>query len=153
MRTSFNGTWLSSDMQLIDPTTGQAQANFWPVLFQRAYLQSFNINWTKPADTWKQSLGFTSAGTALLRLYGDPVSSATLSSHTAGDIQQSISTALSAGQKVVATTFALAGQMPVGSPLALGTTYTILAIDGSGNVTLRNPSGIADTGPLPNGVF
>jgi len=153
MKTFFNGTWFPSDLQPLDPVTGQVQANFWPILFQRAYLQSFNINWTTPASTWNKSLGFTAAGTALARLYGGQIASVDVSLSSAGEIQKDLSTAINFGQKVVATTFPSAAQLPAGSPLALGTTYTILAIDAGGNVTLRNPTGRADEGNQADGVF
>jgi Ca2+-binding RTX toxin-like protein len=153
MKTFFNGTWLSSDMQPLDPSTGQVMANFWPLLYQRAYLQSFNINWTTPSDTWPLATGFESPGTALVRIYGGPLGGGNLSTYSDTQLETSLSDALSSGKEVVATTFASAGLLPPGSPLSLGTTYTILGIDGSGNVTLRNPTGVADLGGKADGVF
>ncbi len=125
----FDGTIYPTDLQSTDPS------EYWPTLFQRAYLTLAAETGATVADT----------GQAILALTGHPYTYSKISS-TDSSLASAIAADLNAGEPVVAAT---PGQddpahplIPDGSGLIQDHAYTVLGIDSGSSgtfVTLRNP--------------
>lgn len=144
----FNGVWTDNDPL---PLAGDGGGrDYWTTLYQRAYLQSFDVNasgpdasrWATrgtaptdlPAQRWRYAEAAFEAVTGR-----DGVADYTL---TPADGPR-LATALAGGQLVIANTRTVAAQQSAvtGTGLVFSHTYAVVGVD-AGGVTLRNPWGV-----------
>jgi hypothetical protein len=147
----FNGTWTDND-PFPGPAADDGSRDYWPLLYQRAYLQALNVNTSNPdANQWsvrgtrpdeftKQNWRYTDV--ALQAVTGGPVTAPAVGGDATA---RTISVALRAGHDVVANTQTLSNLsgLVAGTGLLFGHAYTVLDADvQTRTVTLRNPWGI-----------
>jgi hypothetical protein len=147
----FNGTWTDND-PFPGPAADDGSRDYWPLLYQRAYLQALNVNTSNPdANQWsvrgtrpdelpKQNWRYLDV--ALQAVAGAPVTARAVGGDaTVG----AIAVALRAGHGVVANTQTLPNLsgLVAGTGLLFGHAYTVLDVDVTGRtMTLRNPWGL-----------
>ncbi|MFO0808696.1 MAG: hypothetical protein U0746_08755 [Gemmataceae bacterium] len=144
----FNGAWTDNDPMPLASDDGSR--DYWPLLYQRAYLQAYNVDatsldatrWavrgTTAADVTKQNWRYPEV--ALESIIGrDAVARYTL---TDAD-RQALEDALHSGKSVIANTQTLTANQALvdGTGLVFSHTYAVVAVDATG-VTLRNPWGV-----------
>ncbi len=150
----FDGSWTDNEPTPLVAADGVSR-DYWPLLYQRAYLQALTVNttnpdgsqWavngTSPADIYRQSWRY--ADVALRAITGD----ATPQVHyglTDAD-KQYLETVLRSGKDVIANTQTLASKYSAvaGTGLVFSHTYAVAGVgtDARGTyVDLRNPWGV-----------
>jgi RTX calcium-binding nonapeptide repeat (4 copies)/Calpain family cysteine protease len=156
----FDGTWTDNE-----PTPGLGadgvSRDYWPLLYQRAYLQAFNVSTANPDSTqWAK------AGTTASNLYAQDWRYADVAVKAITGVapqihygltdadKQFLATALAGGRDVIANTQTTAAKQAqvTGTGLVFSHTYTVagMGTDARGTyVDLRNPWGVdAQTGAL-----
>lgn len=150
---TFNGSWTDNE-PYPGADDGTGGRDYWPVIYQRAYLQSQNVD-TNAADAHQWSVRGTSASqlTAQLWRYPDVALKAVTGRAIGSDsfINDSdlatIQGALTAGRDVIANTWTVTSMQSQvsGTGLVFSHTYAIVGVtyDSQGAVlTLRNPWGL-----------
>ncbi|HTK75839.1 MAG TPA: C2 family cysteine protease [Gemmataceae bacterium] len=150
---NFNGSWTDNE-PYPGADDGTGARDYWPVIYQRAYLQSQNVD-TSAADAHQWAVQGTSASqlTAQLWRYPDVALKAVTGRGIGTDsfINDSdlatIQGALAAGRDVIANTWTVTSMQPqvTGTGLVFSHTYAIVGVtsDSTGAiVTLRNPWGL-----------
>jgi Ca2+-binding RTX toxin-like protein len=152
-RVHFDGTWTDNDPQPRAGADGVSR-DYWPLLYQRAYLQAFNVDTSSPDGSQWAERG-TSSDDAYSQAwrFGD-VAEQALTGHKAevhygltdGD-KQYLEQMLNAGKDVIADTQSLSGKQATvaGAGLVFSHSYTVLDMgtDARGTyVDLRNPWGV-----------
>jgi Ca2+-binding RTX toxin-like protein len=149
----FDGSWTSNE-PYPGADDGTGARDYWPVIYQRAYLQSQNVD-TSSTDAHQWAVRGTSASqlTAQLWRYPDVALKAVTGSLIGQDslINDSdlatIQGAISAGRDVIANTWtvdAMRSQVD-GTGLVFSHTYAVVGVtsDSQGTIlTLRNPWGV-----------
>jgi hypothetical protein len=149
----FDGTWTSNEPY---PGTddGTGARDYWPVLYQRAYLQAENVDTSNP-DAHQWAVRGTSASQLTSQLWRYPdVALKAVTGHSVGadsSIDDSdlatIQGAINAGRDVIANTWTVDSMRSRvdGTGLVFSHTYAIVGVtsDSQGAiVTLRNPWGL-----------
>ncbi|MHB8901289.1 MAG: C2 family cysteine protease [Thermoguttaceae bacterium] len=147
-RVFFDGSWSDDDSQPAWGGDFRNTGDFWNVVLQRGYLQTFGINWGARSSTWDDRTTLWQNSTeALYRLTCWNVrftqsGSASLSA---------IANALSRRGAIVAFTWTNGRPVEAGSGLVASHAYSLVAADvARGTVTVRNPWGI--DGPIVQGA-
>lgn len=150
---NFNGSWTDND-----PSPGAAMADgrrdYWPIIYQRAYLQALNVNTTSSnAAQWSVAgtaphqltlQNWRYPAIALTTLTGRP---STIDTVLTESDKELLVNALHSGRDVIANTSTLEPRRTAtqAAGLVFSHTYTVVNIvpDSSGGfVVLRNPWGV-----------
>jgi Ca2+-binding RTX toxin-like protein len=150
---SFNGAWTDNE-PYPGPDDGTGARDYWPIVYQRAYLQAENVD-TTAADAHQWAVRGTTASqltaqrwrypeVALAAVTGRPVGAD--SQITDADLA-TIQAAVAAGRTVIANTWTVESQRSrvAGTGLVFSHTYAVVDVtsDAQGPIlTLRNPWGI-----------
>jgi hypothetical protein len=145
-RVFFDGLWYDGDSQPIN-ANGYRTGDFWSLLGQRAFLESYGVDWSKPTSTWDDATtGWQVAGNAMERLHGWDSNYTQIANASASAMR----TAILNNDMVVA-----ASADNATSPITGWHGYTVLDVykntSGAWMVQLRNPWGTGGTSG--NGVL
>ena len=162
MAVAFDGSWTDNEPTPLAAGDGVSR-DYWPLLYQRAYLQAFNVNTSNPdgnqwavsgttaADVYRQDWRY--ANVALQAITGN---AAQVRYGLTDADKQYLEAVLRAGKDVIANTQTVAAKQwaVAGTGLVFGHAYTVTGsgTDARGTyVDLRNPWGVdAQTGALAN---
>ncbi len=115
---TFDGSWTANDPQPV------GEGKFWVVLYQRAWQQERAAE-GKPDSAWPDEAFIALTGTSSYGYYA-----------SAKDLFYQV---VAGGYRIVASTLDSSAISP---KLVANHAYTVLGVDASGNVVLRNPWGI-----------
>jgi len=160
---TFNGSWTDNE-PYPGADDGTGARDYWPVIYQRAYLQSQNVD-TSAADAHQWAVRGTSASQLTAQLWRYPdVALKAVTGHLVGTdsfINDSdlatIQGALTAGRDVIANTWTVDSMRSRvdGTGLVFSHTYAIVDVtfDAQGAiVTLRNPWGLDNKSTALSGL-
>ncbi len=144
----FNGIWTDNDpLPLAGDDGGR---DYWTTLYQRAYLQSFDVDASSP-DAARWSVRGTSPSTLVAQRWRYAEAAFEAITGRDGVAQYALTPAdsprlagaLASGQLAIANTQTVASQQSAvtGTGLVFSHAYAVVDVDGSG-VTLRNPWGV-----------
>jgi hypothetical protein len=156
----FNGSWTDNDPSP-GPPTADGRRDYWPLLYQRAYLQALDVD-ASSNDATRWSVRGTSANQVTLQSWRYPAIAletltgkpATIDAELTDADKQLLEDALHGSKDIIANTWTTPEQQAAMQDAGLvpSHAYTVVNIgtdNGGGFVVLRNPWGIdAPTGAL-----
>jgi hypothetical protein len=150
---TFDGTWTSNE-PYPGPDDGTGARDYWPILYQRAYLQAENVDTSSP-DAHQWAIRGTSASQLTSQLWRYPdvalkaVTGRTVATDSSIDDSDlaTIQGAINAGRDVIANTWTVDSMRSRvdGTGLVFSHTYAVICVtsDAQGPIiTLRNPWGL-----------